>query len=103
MVAVAEFPGRKSLMKTFPSKTGIFLSVQFPWGEVLFQRLSLFSFLFSSGRGDARIAEPWIRHCEETLEGVKKALAIDDEPSTFAGDLIRASPNQSSRFEKSLG
>src|SRR5713226_8485185 len=51
-----------------------------------------------SGRGDARIAEPWIRHCEETLEGVKKALAIDDEPSTFAGDLVRASPNQLSRF-----
>ncbi len=56
-----------------------------------------------SGRGDARIAEPWIRHCEETLEGVKKALAIDDEPSTFAGDLVRASPDQPSRFEKSLG
>ena len=56
-----------------------------------------------SGRGDARIAEPWIRHCEETLEGVKKALAIDDQPSTSAGDLVRASPNQRSRFEKSLG
>ena len=32
----------KSPTKTFPSKTGIFQSVQFPWGEVLFRRLSLF-------------------------------------------------------------
>ena len=25
------------------------------------------------------VAEPWIRHCEETLEGVRAALAVDDE------------------------
>jgi len=25
------------------------------------------------------IAEPWIRHCEETLEGVQAALAVDDD------------------------
>lgn len=27
----------------------------------------------------ADIAEPWIRHCEETLDGIAKALAVDDE------------------------
>ncbi len=25
------------------------------------------------------IAEPWVRHCEETLDGIAKALAVDDD------------------------
>ena len=56
-----------------------------------------------SGSRDARIAEPWIQHCEETLDGVKKALAIDDVSNAFEGALVRASPGRSSRFKKSLG
>ena len=44
-----------------PFKTSIFLSVQFPWGEVLFQRLSLFSFVLfirasRAGRSPERFA-----------------------------------------------
>jgi hypothetical protein len=27
----------------------------------------------------AGIAEPWVRHCKETLDGIAKALAVDDE------------------------
>jgi hypothetical protein len=43
------------LKRRLPLKTGIFQSVQFPWGEVLFQRLSLFSFLFSIAVGVASL------------------------------------------------
>ena len=31
-----------------------------------------------SARGNEEITEPWVRHCEETLAGVKKAVAVDD-------------------------
>jgi hypothetical protein len=27
----------------------------------------------------AGIAEPWVRHCEQTLDGIAKALAVDDD------------------------
>ena len=32
-----------------------------------------------AGAPDGGVAEPWIRHCEETLEGVRAALGVDDE------------------------
>jgi hypothetical protein len=32
----------------------------------------------------AGIAEPWVRHCEQTLDGIAKALAVDDD--TELGD-----------------
>lgn len=28
---------------------------------------------------NSEIAEPWIRHCEETLDGIAKALAVDND------------------------
>ena len=28
---------------------------------------------------NAGIAEPWVRHCEQTLDGIAKALAVDDD------------------------
>jgi hypothetical protein len=34
-----------------------------------------------AGAPDSGVAEPWIRHCEETLEGVRAALAVDDKRS----------------------
>jgi hypothetical protein len=27
----------------------------------------------------ASIAEPWVRHCKETLDGIAKALAVDED------------------------
>ncbi len=33
-----------------------------------------------SAQGKADIAEPWVRHCEQTIAGVRKALAVDDQP-----------------------
>jgi len=28
---------------------------------------------------NAGIAEPWVRHCEQTLDGIAKALAVDND------------------------
>jgi hypothetical protein len=64
---------------------------------------ALFSAKEYSGSGDARIAEPWIQHYQETLEGVKKVLAIDDVSDAVEGAVVRASPGRSSRFKKSFG
>jgi hypothetical protein len=40
----------------------------------------------------ASIAEPWVRHCEETLGGIAKALAVDDdmEPCDASEPLSRS-------------
>jgi hypothetical protein len=38
----------------------------------------------------AVIAEPWIRHCEETLGGIRKALSVDDCAELPDGALARA-------------
>lgn len=52
---------------------------------------------------DGRIAEPWIRHCEETLEGVRAALAVDDEAESAKGALTRPFPDRRSKFERTGG
>jgi hypothetical protein len=49
----------------------------------------------------AQVAEPWIRHCQETLEGVKRALAIDDDLTPTTGTTVRPFPEGQSRFLKS--
>ena len=61
---------------------------------------ALSSAMAYSARGNEEIAEPWVRHCEETLAGVKKALAVDDATSPMDGSLVPASPGQLSRFKK---
>lgn len=35
------------------------------------------------------VAKAWITHCEETLDGVRKALAVDEDPTLAAGGLVR--------------
>jgi hypothetical protein len=40
----------------------------------------------------AVIAEPWIRHCEETLDGIGKALSVDDRAELADGALARIPP-----------
>ncbi len=47
------------------------------------------------------IAEPWIRHCEETLEGVEAALAVDDD-KVDSSEQGRAAPfrGSQSKFKK---
>jgi hypothetical protein len=49
---------------------------------------------------DGRVAEPWIRHCEETLEGVRAALAVDDEMESAQGTVAQPFHDRRSRFEK---
>jgi hypothetical protein len=49
---------------------------------------------------DGRVAEPWIRHCEETLEGVKAALAVDDQTESTPGGVTRPFRGRRSRFER---
>lgn len=51
-----------------------------------------------AAKGNMRIAEPWIRHCEETLAGVKRALAVDDDVNE-SGPVVRAFPDGRSRFK----
>lgn len=50
--------------------------------------------------GTAQVAEPWIRHCQETLEGVKRALAIDEDLASAIGTTLRPFPTGQSRFKK---
>lgn len=49
---------------------------------------------------DGRVAEPWIRHCEETLEGVRAALAVDDEMESAQGTVAQPFHGRRSRFER---
>jgi hypothetical protein len=51
---------------------------------------------------DGRIAEPWIRHCEETLKGVHAALAVDDQTESPQGGVMHPFRGRS-RFEKVSG
>ena len=53
-----------------------------------------------SPSNDTRVADPWIRHCEETLEGVKRALAIDEDRTSATGTTLRPFPTGQSRFKK---
>lgn len=52
---------------------------------------------------NGRIAEPWIRHCEKTLEGVRAALAIDNEPGPANGGVVRPFSKGRSKFQKAVG
>jgi hypothetical protein len=52
---------------------------------------------------DGRVAEPWIRHCEETLEGVRAALAVDDETESAQGGVTRPFRGRRSKFERVSG
>jgi hypothetical protein len=45
------------------------------------------------------IAEPWLRHYEETLAGVDAALMIDNEPEADEGAAIRPFEKKPSKFE----
>ena len=49
---------------------------------------------------DGRVAEPWIRHCGETLEGVRAALAVDDEMESAQGTVAQPFHSRRSRFER---
>jgi hypothetical protein len=52
---------------------------------------------------DGKVADPWIRHCEETLEGVKAALAVDDQPESTPGGVAQPFRGRRSRFERLPG
>jgi hypothetical protein len=41
----------------------------------------------AKARGD--IAKAWITHYEETLDGVRKALAVDHDPGAVDGGLMK--------------
>jgi hypothetical protein len=49
---------------------------------------------------EGTVAEPWIRHCEETLEGVRAALAVDDEMESAQGTVAQPFHGRRSRFER---
>ena len=51
-----------------------------------------------AAKENMQIAEPWIRHCEETLAGVKRALAVDDDVNE-SEPVVRAFPDGRSRFK----
>jgi hypothetical protein len=53
-----------------------------------------------AGGPDGRIAEPWIRHCQETLEGVREALAVDDRTESPQGSMTPPFRGRQSRFER---
>ena len=53
-----------------------------------------------AGGPDGRIAEPWIRHCQETLEGVREALAVDDNTEFPQGSMTLPFRGRRSRFER---
>ena len=50
-----------------------------------------------------RVAEAWIRHCEETLEGVRAALAVDDKMEPPQGGVAHPFHGRRSKFEKVPG
>jgi len=52
---------------------------------------------------NGKVAEPWIRHCEETLEGVRAALAVDDETESAQGGVTRPFHGRRSKFERVSG
>jgi hypothetical protein len=52
---------------------------------------------------DGKVAGPWIRHCEETLEGVKAALAVDDQTESTPGGVAQPFRGRRSRFERHPG
>lgn len=52
-----------------------------------------------AGAPDGEVAEPWIRHCQETLEGVRAALAVDEAGSAGAG-VAMPFHGRRSRFER---
>ena len=59
---------------------------------------SLSSARTHGAKGNMQIAEPWIQHCEETLAGVKRALAVDEEINE-SGPAVRVFPDGRSRFK----
>jgi len=41
------------------------------------------------------IAEPWVRHCEQTLDGIAKALAVDDDMEPYDdGTMVSSRSNR---------
>ena len=54
---------------------------------------------FATG-SDQGIAEPWIRHCEETLEGVRAALAVDGEIDAAEAEVSQPFRGYQSKFQK---
>ena len=53
-----------------------------------------------ASRPDGGLAEPWIRHCEETLEGVRAALAVDGEIASPEAAVSQPFRGYQSKFEK---
>jgi hypothetical protein len=43
----------------------------------------------ASAKARGEVAKAWITHCEETLAGVNRALAIDEDPTSADGDLVK--------------
>ena len=50
-----------------------------------------------SARARGDIAKAWITHCEETIAGVRQALAIDDESASPDSALLKPFPNGQKR------
>jgi len=45
-----------------------------------------------SARARGEVAKAWITHCEETIAGVRRALAVDEEPAAPDGALVKPFP-----------
>ena len=56
-----------------------------------------------AGAPNGGVAEPWIRHCKETLEGVRAALAVDDETESVQAGVAQPFRGRRSRFERTAG
>ena len=50
-----------------------------------------------SARARGNIAKAWITHCEETIAGVRQALAVDEESASPDGALLKPFPNGQKR------
>jgi hypothetical protein len=50
-----------------------------------------------SAQARGEIAKAWITHCEETIAGVRQALAVDEESASPDGALLKPFPNGQKR------
>jgi hypothetical protein len=50
-----------------------------------------------SARAKGEVASPWITHCEDTLAGVRQALAVDEKSASPDGALLKPFPNGQKR------
>ncbi len=54
----------------------------------------------ASAHTNPALAPSWIKHCEDTIAGVTKILAMDDDQDTPNGTYMRPFADGQSRFER---